>query len=309
MKKNILSLLLLLGTILVHSQDLYINVFGDSKNHPVIFLHGGPGYNCANFEATTAQQLANHGFYVIVYDRRGEGRSKATPATYTFQETINDLVEIYQKYNLKNATLLGHSFGGVIGTLFAEKHPDKVQSLILVGAPVALQETFSTIISSSKTLYLAKNDSVNLRYIAALENMNKSSLEYSSYCFMHAMQNGFYSPKNPSVEAQSIYATFRADTAIAQYAGQMSYEAPLGFWKNEKYTTLDLTHNLKNLRTKKVPVFGLYGKDDGLYSVEQVVKLQKLIGKKNVQYFDHCSHNVFMDQQTLLIQAIKKWSK
>lgn len=68
---------------------------------------------------------------------------------------------------------------------------------------------------------------------------------------MHAMQSGFYSPKNPSVEAQSIYVTFRADTAIAQYAGQMRYEAPLGFWKNEKYTTLDLTHTLKKLRTKK----------------------------------------------------------
>ena len=309
MKKNILSLLLLFATLLTHSQDLYINVFGDSKNQPLIFLHGGPGYNCANFEGTTAQQLANKGFYVIVYDRRGEGRSKDVPAMYTFQETINDLVAIYQKYNLKKATLVGHSFGGVVGTFFAEKHPEKVQSLILVGAPVALQETFATIITSSKALYQAKNDSVNLRYIALLENMNKSSLEYSSYCFMHAMQNGFYSPQQPSEEAKNIYATFRTDTALAQYAGQMSYEAPQGFWKNEKYTTLDLTDKLKSLRRKKVPIFGLYGKEDGLYSEEQVAKLQKLIGKKNVYYLDHCSHNVFADQQTLFIQAVENWAK
>lgn len=76
MKKIILSLLLLLGTILVHSQDLYINVFGDSKNQPIIFLHGEPGYNCANFEATPTQQLTNHNFYVIVYDRRGKEEAR-----------------------------------------------------------------------------------------------------------------------------------------------------------------------------------------------------------------------------------------
>jgi hypothetical protein len=33
---------------------------------------GGPGYNCAGFEVSTAQELANNGFYVIVYDRRGK---------------------------------------------------------------------------------------------------------------------------------------------------------------------------------------------------------------------------------------------
>jgi hypothetical protein len=31
---------------------------------------GGPGYNCGGFEVSTAQELANNGFYVIVYDRR-----------------------------------------------------------------------------------------------------------------------------------------------------------------------------------------------------------------------------------------------
>ena len=56
--------------------DAFINVFGDSKNQPIIFLHGEPGYNCANFEATPTQQLTNHNFYVIVYDRRGKEEAR-----------------------------------------------------------------------------------------------------------------------------------------------------------------------------------------------------------------------------------------
>lgn len=309
MKALITSFFILLATMFANGQSIYTKTFGNSKSKPVIFLHGGPGYNSANFEATTAQKLADEGFYVIVYDRRGEGRSEAANAQFTFQETFDDLNAIYQKYGLKKSMLIGHSFGGVVATLFAEKHPEKIQSIILVGAPVSLQETFTTIIAKSKEIYQAKNDKVNLNYIAMLENMDRGSIEYSSYSFMHAMQNGFYAPKNPTEEAKAIYAKLKTDTLITKHASQMSYQAPQGFWKNEKYTTLDLTANLKNLKAKNIKVRGLYGKDDGLYAVSQVKALQSEIGESNVKYLDNCSHNVFIDQQSQFKEAIKTWSK
>jgi proline iminopeptidase len=307
--KTIIFTILFLVSIVSNGQNIYTKTFGNSQDKAIIFLHGGPGYNCANFEATTAQQLADKGFYVIVYDRRGEGRSKDPNAQFTFKETFDDLNAIYQKYGLAKSMLIGHSFGGVVATLFAEKHPEKIQSIILVGAPVSLQETFNTIISASKIIYQNKKDSINLRYIAMLENMDKNSIEYSSYSFMHAMQNRFYSPKNPTQEATIIYSKFKTDTLLTKYASQMTYQAPQGFWKNEKYTSIDLTSNLKNLQAKNIKVHGLYGKDDGLYSADQVKELQNLLGENNVKYFDNCSHNVFVDQQTQFIDTVKTWAK
>ena len=309
MKPIITSTIFVLATMLAYGQSIYTKTFGNSKDKPIIFLHGGPGYNCVNFEATTAQQLADNGFFVIVYDRRGEGRSKDPNAKFTFKETFDDLNDIYQKYSLTKATLIGHSFGGIVATLFAEANPKKVQSIILIGAPVSLQATFKNILEKSKIIYQTKNDSVNLNYISMLENMDTASIEYSSYCFVHAMQNGFYTPKNPTVEAKNIYSKFRTDTLLTKYASQMSYEAPQGFWKNEKYTTIDLTKNLQALQKQKIRLFGLYGKDDGLYSIQQVADLQTLIGSNNLKYFDNCSHNVFIDQQTQFIEQIKMWTK
>jgi proline iminopeptidase len=75
MKKIILLLVLSVGIQQNFAQELYSRAFGNAKDTPILFLHGGPGYNCAGFEVSTAQELANNGFYVIVYDRRGEGRS------------------------------------------------------------------------------------------------------------------------------------------------------------------------------------------------------------------------------------------
>ena len=307
MKTFITTTIFLLATMVALGQSIYIKTFGSSKEKPVIFLHGGPGYNCANFEATTAQQLADEGFFVIVYDRRGEGRSKDLSAKFTFNETFDDLQSIYKEYSLINATLIGHSFGGIVATLFAEINPEQVQSIILVGAPVSLQATFRNILVRSKSIYQTKNDSTNLNYISMLENMDTTSIEYSSYCFGHAMQNGFYTPGNPTEEAKSIYSKFRTDPLLTKYASQMSYEAPTGFWKNEKYTTIDLTKKLQALQKQNVEVYGLYGKEDGLFSEQQINDLQDLIGKSQLRYLDNCSHSVFIDQQTEFIEAIKTW--
>jgi len=309
MKSVFTSIVFVLATMLTYGQNIYIKTFGSNIDKAIIFLHGGPGYNSANFEATTALQLADKGFFVIVYDRRGEGRSLNQNAKFTFNETFEDLNAIYQKFNLTKATLIGHSFGGVIATLFTEKHPAKVQSIVLVGAPISLQATFKTILSKSKSIYFTKKDYVNLNYISMLEKMDTTSIQYSSYCFGHAMQNGFYTPKTPTEEAKTIYSNFRADSLMAKYASKMSYEAPQGFWENERYTTIDLTKNLKALQNQKIPIYGMYGKEDGIYAESQVTELQNLIGSNNLKYFDICSHNVFMDQQAQFIEALKAWIK
>lgn len=309
MKTIITLTFFVLATIFACGQNIYTKAFGNNKDKAIIFLHGGPGYNCVNFEATTAQQLADNGFFVIVYDRRGEGRSKDPNAKYTFKETFDDLNMIYQKYELTKPTLIGHSFGGVIATLFAEAYPKKVKSIILVGAPVSLQETFKNILSKSRSIYQTKKDSANINYISMLENMDTASIEYSSYCFRHAMQNGFYTPKNPTIEAKNLYSKFRTDTLLTKYSSQMTYEAPLGFWKNEKYTTIDLTKSIKPLQNQNVKIYGLYGKDDGLYSTQQVSDLQNLIGSENLKYWDECSHNVFIDQQAHFLAAVNVWTK
>lgn len=307
MKKTFILFTLLAVTFIANSQEVYTKTFGNSKSIPIIFLHGGPGYNAVSFEATTAQKLADSGFYVIIYDRRGEGRSEDKNAKFTFQETFDDLNAIYKKFNLKKATLIGHSFGGIIATLYAEKYSENINSVILVSAPLSLQETFKTIIKSAKIIYETKQDNINLNYLNILENMDTSSIEYSSYCFTHAMQNGFYATKNPNDLAKNIYASFKTDTLLSKYASKMDYIAPQGFWKNEKYTSINLSENLKNLKSKKLKIYGLFGKDDGLYSMEQIEKTESIIGSTNTKYLENCSHNVFIDQQKIFIDTLKKW--
>ena len=307
--KSILAIILLSLTFITFSQELYSRAFGEKSDPAILFLHGGPGYNCSTFEVTSAQALADAGFYVIVYDRRGEGRSESAKAKFTFKESYKDIKTLYKQYQIETTTLMGHSFGGILAANFAEANPKLVESVVLVGAPVSLQESFKTIIDSSEQIYRKTYDKVNMGYINKLKKMDSTSLDYAVHCFSHAMQNGFYSTATVTDEAKVIFETHKTDTILQNYATKMTQAPTYGFWKNENYTTLDLSVQLKELNSNGIPVYGLYGEEDGLYSKKQISDLEEIIGKEQLKYLANCSHSVYIDQQKAFIGALVGWLK
>jgi len=284
---------------------LYSKAFGDSENKPIIFLHGGPSSSSVYFEATTAQKLADLGFYVIIYDRRGEGRSADTNAKINYKEAFNDLNNIYEKYNLQKATLMGFSFGGLVTTLYAEANIEKVESIILISSLISQQESYTTIFESLKSIYRSKKDYTTLENISVIEKLDKNSIEYRNQCFSYAFENGFFRLKNPNNLADSIYSTYSQDILIKNYVKNKN--AVETFWKNEKRKNIDVHSNLSQLKEGGIEIYALYGMQDGLYSKKQVKRLRKIIGRSSIKYFDNCSHSLFIDQQTSFLNSVKKW--
>ncbi|HWV29956.1 MAG TPA: alpha/beta hydrolase [Dyadobacter sp.] len=288
-------------------QSLYSKAFGKANDEPILFLHGGPGSSAVYFEATTAQKLANAGFYVIIYDRRGEGRSMDSVTRMNYEEFFDDLNTIYQKYHINRAHLIGFSFGGLVATLYAEKHPEKVKSIILASALVSQQASYNTILQSVESIYRDQNDATNLAQINTIREMDSNSLSYRTAVFAHASKNGFFSLPKPDFEARQIYSTYPTDTLIARYV--KNDRAVETLWKNETRRNIDVTPVLKKFRSRKLPVYAIYGKQDGLYSKQQVAGLSRITGKSRFVYLDNCSHTCFVDQQAQFIAALKLWLK
>lgn len=293
----------------IFGQDLHIQTYGNSSDPAIIYLHGGPGYNSVVFERTAAEKLSKAGFFVINYDRRGEGRSTDDKANFSFKETFKDLNGIYKKYKLKKATLVSHSFGGLIGTLYAAKYKTKVKALVLLSSPIDFQESFKHILQRAKSIYTEKEMTVQVGMIEAIEKMDTASLIYSSSSFIHAMQTGAYSPESPTDEAKEIIKKMKTDEMILKYGVKMTQDPVYGFWNNETYTTINLKPNLKKLVEQKTTIYGIYGKEDGLFSKQQVEDLGEIIGEENLKYLDNCSHNPFVDQQSNFIQILTTWLK
>jgi proline iminopeptidase len=286
--------------------QLYSTSFGSKSNPAIIFLHGGPGYNAFSFEASTGKRLADEGYYVIVYDQRGCGRSAEPDGTrYDFAEAVQDLSDIYTNYGIEKATLIGHSWGGTLGIIFTSLQPGKVNALVLTGSPLDYQQTFKSIIARCKNIYTDKGKSNELKYITMLEEMDTTTLDYATYCFMHAMSAGLYQAKQPAEGSKDIYKAMMP-MLDARYLTNMTQPPVKGFYEQEHYTTLKLYDKIASIK-KKVPVYGLYGSEDGLFDTVQLDKIKTTVGAANYTLVDNASHNVFIDQQDVFIEKLKEF--
>lgn len=297
--------LFLIISLFVQGQNLYIKTYGNEKNKPVIFIHGGPSGNATLFEGTTAQNLANQGFYVIAYDRRGEGRSTDSNATFTYEEAFQDLNSIYSKYHLKKAVLLSHSFGGLVATLYANKYPQKISALILAGALFSQQETYNHILSSIKKIH--DGDSKTLNKIAYIEKLDKNSAGYRKHCFDLASDENYFKMPNPTKASKKLYANYEASEFYK--TNIRNKNAPLLFYQNEKQNNIDSRPLLKKIKAEGVPILAIYGKDDGIFSSAQIQSIKDIAGVNHFAFLDNCSHYLFVDQQKEFLSNIKKWLK
>jgi proline iminopeptidase len=242
---------------------------------------------------------------VIVYDRRGEGRSKDENARMNFNEAFTDLEGIYEKYNLKSAHLLAFSFGGLVAAQYAQKHPDMVKSLVMCSSLVSQQQSYNTILASTKAIYGRERDSLNLNELNSIMQMDTNSLNYRTLVFKHASANGFFTLQAPNERAREIYDTYKTDSLIIHYT--KNENAVSTFWHREVKHNIHITPELHYLRQRGIPIYALYGKQDGLFSSKQISNIKQVIGDKNVAYLDNCSHTVFIDQQLLFLSTVQTW--
>ena len=303
--KSLLLAFFLTISFFANGQNLYIKTYGNKKDQTIIFIHGGPSGNATLFESTTAQKLADLGFYVITYDRRGEGRSVDSHAKFTYAEAFQDLNSIYIKYNLKKATLLAHSFGGLVATLYTEKYPQKVNSLILAGALFSQQETYDHILNSLKKKYNSNSEQLNK--ISLVEKLNKNSAEYRKACFDLASENGYFKMPNPTENSKKLYTDYEASDFFK--TNIRNKNAPLLFYQNEKKNNINTSSSLKKIKTKDVAIYAIYGKEDGIFSNDQINSIKNLAGKNHFDLLDNCSHYLFVDQQNEFLSHIEKWLK
>ena len=98
-----------MGTIMVKDgTQIYYKDWGTGQ--PVVFSHGWP----LSSDSWEAQMLflASNGYRCIAHDRRGHGRSSQPWNGNEMNTYADDLAELIEKLDLKDAALIGFSAGG-----------------------------------------------------------------------------------------------------------------------------------------------------------------------------------------------------
>jgi pimeloyl-ACP methyl ester carboxylesterase len=102
----------------------------------LVLLHGGPGASESALFRHYNPELEQH-FLVVYWEQRGAGRSYHSdipPRSMTISRFVHDLDELVdwvrQRFGKDKVVLLGHSWGTVLGTIYAYRYPEKVAAYV-----------------------------------------------------------------------------------------------------------------------------------------------------------------------------------
>ncbi|MDP3277047.1 MAG: alpha/beta hydrolase [Deltaproteobacteria bacterium] len=120
----------------------------------VVVLHGY--LDCAASFDTLCEGLARSGRHVVAMDHRGHGESDWTPpgSYYHFFNYLADLDAAITSLEISQPiSLVGHSMGGNIATLFAGSRPERVAALVLAeGIGLPMQSADLAVVRATRWL-------------------------------------------------------------------------------------------------------------------------------------------------------------
>lgn len=115
--------------ISINGLIIHYNEDGPDNGSPVILMHG---WGC---DKTTVASIANVlSPYMKVYniDLPGHGKSQEPPSPWGIENFTTLIEQFIAQLNIKNPSLIGHSFGGRIAILLSSRN--KVNKVVLVDA-------------------------------------------------------------------------------------------------------------------------------------------------------------------------------
>ncbi|MES2748308.1 MAG: alpha/beta fold hydrolase [Bacteroidota bacterium] len=288
-------LILLLLSTLGFSQTEAIITSGNSKLHyktfgkgkPILIINGGPGMNCEGF-AFIAQELAKMNFKTIIYDQRGTGKStleKVNSETLTMDLMVEDIENLRHHLKIDKWTVFGQSFGGMMATYYASKHPETIEKLIF-SASGGVNLNFTTY--SHQRMY------------ANLTKTQKDSLDY----YQDKVDNGDSSMETMKLRAKYLANAYVYDKSnapiIAQRFTQVKFEINRLVFDNLRKINYDCSKSFSNFKPK---VIVLQGKND-IISIDTAQEVANAFPNSKLVLMENCGHYGWLDAKDIYFKSI-----
>jgi non-heme chloroperoxidase len=103
------------------------------KGDPVVFVHSAG--NSSDVWAYSMIHIVKQGFRCVAFDRRGHGRSSVPGGGYDYDTLADDLAGVIEAFDLRKATLVGHSMGCGEVVRYLTRHGSKRIARIALVAP------------------------------------------------------------------------------------------------------------------------------------------------------------------------------
>jgi acyl-CoA synthetase (AMP-forming)/AMP-acid ligase II/pimeloyl-ACP methyl ester carboxylesterase len=104
----------------------------EGNGPPVVMVHGNPTWS---FYYRNLIRALKDEYRAIAPDHIGMGLSDKPDDrhyAYTSEQRLRDLETFIDNHGLKRFTLIGHDWGGIIGTCYAALHPERIAGMVML---------------------------------------------------------------------------------------------------------------------------------------------------------------------------------
>jgi 3-oxoadipate enol-lactonase len=149
---------------------IHYDVLGEGE--PVVFLNG---------VMMTAQSwvlqtsLFRQHYRCVLHDFRGQLLSEKPQESWEFEDHVEDLRALLDHLEIESCHLVGTSYGGEVGMIFAYTHPERVRSLSVVSSVSEVDPELDRIVASWAETALERPG--DLYRISAPQNFSQEFIE------------------------------------------------------------------------------------------------------------------------------------
>jgi 3-oxoadipate enol-lactonase len=256
------------------ASKIYYETFGDESLYPIILIHPIGG-NIVIWEHEI-QFILKKGFRVIAYEIRGHNRSSiGGKRDFTLYDLSEDLHMLVEELKIKKCTLVGHSIGGAIASLYAKQHLYYVDAIIFIN-------------SSSKRIpnkdlekhYTTRKIAIS-EGMAALAEWNRENNKDAKKTFEDQKTWNYF---------KEIFTKTSVEGFVA--ATKALYSMPDG----EEDVTLAL-------KDSKIKLFGIVANDDKVF-LNLMQDMRKDIPDLEIKVIDECDHWMIVENPEAVDEAL-----
>jgi pimeloyl-ACP methyl ester carboxylesterase len=291
----------------------WISIRGVNAKAPVLlFLHGGPG--SANLAKLRLQvpELEKH-FVVVTWDQPGAGKSAWPGFDYrriSIEQIVSDAHELVTalktRFGVEKITLMGFSWGSVIGLSLAARYPGDFQAYIAVSQEVEPAEAERISLEFTRQAVQQAGNQLAVRELSGIDPAYTSPDWYNQLMnerkWLLQFGGVYHSSRSYSHEIWLMLKAHEYSLAeVALWPGRSSASL------KQIWPEVMRVNFFETVPAVHCPIYFFAGRFDenapAQVTAAYYAELDAPAGKHLV-WFEHSAHDIFYDEPDRLVQEV-----